>query len=147
MGHTLDSVLHALLAQVRLELAYEVRLHDRVDLAALGQRAVRIVRDFAQSLPAIRELLDSDVVAAFEGDPAAHSVDEVLLCYPGVLAMIHHRLAHRLYELGVPLLARVLAEGFGGAIVQWQQVLVALGLVSVAVGAFDAHLGGVGSIQ
>ena len=110
VGHTLDSVLHALLAQVRLELAYEVRLHDRVDLAALGQRAVRIVRDFAQSLPAIRELLDSDVVAAFEGDPAAHSVDEVLLCYPGVLAMIHHRLAHRLYELGVPLLARVLAE-------------------------------------
>ena len=110
VGHTLDSVLHALLAQVRLELAYEVRLQDRVDLAALGQRAVRIVRDFAQSLPAIRELLDSDVVAAFEGDPAAHSVDEVLLCYPGVLAMIHHRLAHRLYELGVPLLARVVAE-------------------------------------
>ena len=71
VGHTLDSVLHALLAQVRLELAYEVRLLDRVDEAALEQRAVQIVREFAQSLPAIRELLDSDVVAAFDGDPAA----------------------------------------------------------------------------
>ena len=47
---------------------------------------------------------------AYQGDPAARSVDEVLLCYPGVLAMIHHRLAHRLYELGLPLLARIVAE-------------------------------------
>ena len=44
-------------------------------------------------------------VARF-GDPAARSVDEVLLCYPGVLAIIHHRLAHTLYQLGTPLLAR-----------------------------------------
>jgi serine O-acetyltransferase len=50
------------------------------------------------------------VIAAFAGDPAARSVDEVLLCYPGILAMIHHRVAHRLYELGVPLLARIVAE-------------------------------------
>jgi serine O-acetyltransferase len=46
----------------------------------------------------IRRLLDSDVLAAFQGDPAARSVDEVLLCYPGVLAMIHHRLAHQPYR-------------------------------------------------
>ena len=55
-------------------------------------------------------LLDSDVLAAYQGDPAARSVDEVLLCYPGILAMIHHRLAHRLYQLGLPLLARIVAE-------------------------------------
>jgi serine O-acetyltransferase len=55
-------------------------------------------------------LLDTDVLAAFQGDPAARSVDEVLLCYPGVLAIIHHRLAHRLYSLGVPLVARIIAE-------------------------------------
>jgi serine O-acetyltransferase len=54
--------------------------------------------------------VDSDVLAAYQGDPAARSVDEVLLCYPGVLAMIHYRLAHRLYELGLPLLARILSE-------------------------------------
>jgi serine O-acetyltransferase len=49
-------------------------------------------------------------LAAFEGDPAARSVDEVLLCYPGILAMIYHRVAHQLYSLGVPLLARIVAE-------------------------------------
>lgn len=65
---------------------------------------------FAQSLPQIRRLLDSDVLAAYQGDPAARSVDEVLLCYPGVLAMIHHRLAHCLYRLGLPLLARIVSE-------------------------------------
>jgi serine O-acetyltransferase len=110
VGHTLDSVLHALLAQVRLELRHALRLSDAIDLEALEARAVGITRDFSLALPQIRALLDSDVLAAFEGDPAAHSVDEVLLCYPGILAMIHHRLAHQLYLLGVPLLARVVAE-------------------------------------
>ncbi|MBH2042250.1 MAG: serine acetyltransferase [Comamonadaceae bacterium] len=110
VGHTLDSVLHSLLAQVRLEL-HEVSRHlDVVDNAALDARARHVVHEFSLSLPRIRALLDSDVIAAFEGDPAARSVDEVLLCYPGILAMIHHRMAHRLYELGVPLLARIVAE-------------------------------------
>src|SRR5256885_8566981 len=72
--------------------------------------ALDIARAFAESLPQIRRLLDSDVLAAFHGDPAARSVDEVLLCYPGVLAMIHHRLAHQLYLLEQPLLARIVAE-------------------------------------
>jgi len=68
------------------------------------------VRDFGAALPSIRTLLDSDVLAAYRGDPAARSVDEVLLCYPGIQAMIHHRIAHQLYLLGVPLLARLVAE-------------------------------------
>ena len=110
VGHTLGSVLHALHAQVRLELHYTARHQAAVDSAALDAQATRITRDFATALPGIRRLLDSDVVAAFEGDPAARSVDEVLLCYPGVLAMIYHRVAHRLYCFGVPLLARIVAE-------------------------------------
>jgi serine O-acetyltransferase len=73
------------------------------------------VRAFAAALPSIRTLLDSDVLAAYQGDPAARSVDEVLLCYPGVLAMIHHRLAHQLYVLGLLLLARIVAELAHGA--------------------------------
>jgi serine O-acetyltransferase len=101
IGHTLDTLLHALCAQVRLELRHAGR-HE-VD-------AEDLVRRFAVSLPAIRGLLDSDMLAAFHGDPAARSVDEVLLCYPGIDAMVHHRVAHRLYELGVPLLARIVAE-------------------------------------
>jgi serine O-acetyltransferase len=109
VGHTLDSVLHSLLAQVRLELHYVAR-NQAPDHAAINEQAVRIVRDFSRSLPEIRALLDSDVTAAYQGDPAARSVDEVLLCYPGILAMIHHRIAHQLYQLGVPLLARIVAE-------------------------------------
>ncbi|MET0365152.1 MAG: serine O-acetyltransferase EpsC, partial [Sphingobium sp.] len=61
-------------------------------------------------LPAIRRLLDEDVEAAYAGDPAARSVDEVLLCYPCVTALIHHRIAHELYKLGAPLVARIIAE-------------------------------------
>ena len=108
-GHTLEEALHALLAQVRLELRYASKPQDRA-AAELDAEALRVTRAFAASLPEIRTLLDSDVLAAFQGDPAARSVDEVLLCYPGVLAMIHHRLAHRLYTLGLPLLARIVAE-------------------------------------
>lgn len=110
VGHTLDTLLHALLAQVQLELRHEARHLDSSDNAALEAHAIRIVSDFSLSLPRIRALLDSDVIAAFAGDPAARSVDEVLLCYPGIQAMIHHRVAHRLYQLGVPLLARIMAE-------------------------------------
>jgi serine O-acetyltransferase len=110
VGHTLGAVLHALQPQVRLELHYNARHQDLIDGAALDAQALAITRDFAHALPGIRRLLDSDVVAAFEGDPAARSVDEVLLCYPGILAMLYHRVAHRLYQSGVPLLARIVAE-------------------------------------
>ncbi len=115
IGHTLDATLHALLTQVRLELRYQHRHTGGGDEAAIEKQARELVRDFAHSLPTLRELLDSDVVAAFEGDPAARSVDEVLLCYPGIHAMIHHRVAHRFYQLGVPLLARIVAELAHGA--------------------------------
>ncbi len=109
VGHTLDTALNALLGQVRLELAH-VNKSRGIDATDLDRQAVAIVRAFAARLPAVRRLLDTDVQAAFYGDPAARSVDEVLLCYPGVIAMIHHRLAHQLYRLRVPLLARIVAE-------------------------------------
>ncbi|KDB08879.1 Serine O-acetyltransferase [Burkholderia sp. lig30] len=108
VAHALDAALHALLAQVKLELRYAARQRNS-DEAGAGN-ADAAVQAFAARLPEIRRLLDSDVLAAFHGDPAAGSVDEVLLCYPGVLAMIHHRLAHELYGLGLPLLARIIAE-------------------------------------
>lgn len=110
IGHTLDSLLHALLTQVQLELRFAARLQPDVKAETLDEQALAIVRDFSLALPEIRRLLDTDVLAAHAGDPAARSVDEVLLCYPGILAMIHHRLAHELYRLGVPLLARIVAE-------------------------------------
>ncbi|HEY8977582.1 MAG TPA: serine O-acetyltransferase EpsC [Burkholderiaceae bacterium] len=109
VGHTLDAALHSLLAQVRLELRHHSRAAHS-DAATLDEQALRVVREFGASLPRIRELLDTDVLAAWRGDPAARSVDEVLVCYPGLHAMIHHRIAHRLHGLGVPLLARIVAE-------------------------------------
>ncbi len=109
VAHTLDVALHALLDQARLELHYVAR-HAPRPAAEIEAQARDAVRAFAAALPGIRRLLDTDVVAAFQGDPAAHSVDEVLLCYPGVLAMIYHRLANQLYQLDLPLLARIVAE-------------------------------------
>ena len=109
VGVTLDKALHALSAQVRLELQHSAR-HAHLGPRDVQARTDHIVREFALGLPDIRRLLDTDVLAAYHGDPAARSVDEVLLCYPGILAVIHHRLAHHLYRAGLPLLARISAE-------------------------------------
>jgi serine O-acetyltransferase len=104
VGHTLDATLLALQEQVRRALSYAEAAPGR------DQRATEIVRAFAVRLPDVRRLLDSDAQAAFEGDPAASSVDEAIFCYPGLTALTHHRLAHELYRLEVPLIPRILAE-------------------------------------
>jgi serine O-acetyltransferase len=109
VAHALDTALHALLRQVRIELRYGAALRHLAD-TDIERQALDATRAFGVALPGIRTLLDSDVIAAYQGDPAARSVDEVLLCYPGIHAMIHHRLAHCLYGLGLPLLARIIAE-------------------------------------
>ncbi|MCW2269176.1 MULTISPECIES: serine O-acetyltransferase EpsC [Pseudomonas] len=109
VGHTLDSALTALLAQARLELRYVAR-HGKCNMADVDAKALSVIQGFAAALPGLRSILDTDVLAAFHGDPAARSVDEVLLCYPGILAVIHHRLAHHLYRAGLPLLARISSE-------------------------------------
>lgn len=106
IGHTLDRALTALLEQARLEL----RFANQDRSADTNRLAFEIVRQFAAGLPRLREVLDSDVEAAFRGDPAARSMDEVLLCYPGIHAVIYHRLAHSLFSLGLPLLGRIIAE-------------------------------------
>jgi len=104
---TLESILSQLAAQIRLELRYE---RPGADADGIEADVQAILRGFALSLPELRGLLDTDVQAAYAGDPAARSVDEVLLCYPCVTAVIHHRLAHRLHQLGAPLVARIIAE-------------------------------------
>ena len=109
VGHTLDVALNALLAQARLELRYAARQAGLPD-DGVDETATVLIQDFALALPRLRSLLDTDVLAAYHGDPAARSVDEVLLCYPGILAVIHHRLAHHMYRAGLPLLARISAE-------------------------------------
>ncbi len=102
----LDRALSALRDQVQLEIVARCTTSE----AEARGEAGRIVTAFAQELPAIRRVLDSDIEAAYAGDPAARSVDEVLICYPGVQAVIPYRLAHSLYRHGAPLVARVIAE-------------------------------------
>lgn len=105
----LDQSLYALQEQVRRELRLACGLSSRRD-RSLDWQAEEITQSFALHVPKVRALLETDVQAAFRGDPAARSLDEVLLCYPGIFAIIRHRLAHTLYALGVPLLARFIAE-------------------------------------
>ena len=108
VGHTLSSLLRDLHRQVALELKFVAEQQGQ-SIDALRQ-ATQIIGEFVAGLPQIRLLLDTDIQAAYEGDPAARSSDEVLVCYPGIMAVIHHRIAHSLYQLGVPLVARVISE-------------------------------------
>jgi serine O-acetyltransferase len=109
VGHTIESALNELLEQIKLELRGSAGASSD-GFAGADRRAVQIVQALAAELPTVRAELDRDMEAAYRGDPAAHSVDEVLLCYPGTVAIIHHRLAHRLYRLGAPMVARMFSE-------------------------------------
>jgi serine O-acetyltransferase len=108
VGHTLDSALRALYEETRRELRFVANLAPESNEES--RQASAIIQAFAASLPKVRSLLDSDINAAYQGDPAARSVDEVLVCYPGITAIIYHRLAHELHTLGVPLIARMISE-------------------------------------
>lgn len=110
VGQALDRALNGLVEEARLELASRHRDHGDSRPGDVLRQAQSRIADFARSLPTLRTLLDTDAEAAFQGDPAARSVDEVLLCYPGIHALIHHRIAHRLHALDLPLLARIVSE-------------------------------------
>ena len=108
VGHILNMTLRELMVQIQHEL------HYNSGLEVLGDQdraqSVAITQAFAKRLPEVRGLLETDIKAAYEGDPAARNVDEVLVCYPGIMAITHYRLAHVLHGLGVPLIARMISE-------------------------------------
>lgn len=106
VGHTLDATLRSLLQQVKRELKFSSVLSEE----NRAHQSFELTREFAACLPKVRALLESDIQAAYQGDPAAKSIEEVRFCYPGITGMTHHRIAHELYLLGVPLLARIIAE-------------------------------------
>ncbi|MBC7785557.1 MAG: serine acetyltransferase [Burkholderiales bacterium] len=74
------------------------------------QEAARITATFFDRLPHVREMMTSDVLAAFEGDPAAQTTDETIFSYPGLYAIMVQRIAHELFNLQVPLLPRIMTE-------------------------------------
>ena len=81
-----------------------------MELAEAESKAEEISLEFFQAIPQVRALVQSDVQAAYDGDPAATSKDEVIFCYPGVFAITVYRLAHVLYQLRVPMLPRIMSE-------------------------------------
>ncbi len=108
----LDAHVHRLTRRVADSLAAEVRsvLRYAKDKKPEAEFCEHVVRTFMARLPQIRTMLGLDVQAAYDGDPAAEHTDEVILCYPGLDAILTHRLAHELYQLDVPLLPRVMSE-------------------------------------
>ena len=75
-----------------------------------NERAAKLTREFLGGIPQVRELLKTDVEAAFQGDPAAGATDEVILSYPFIEAIAIQRSAHVLYALGVPIIPRMMTE-------------------------------------
>ena len=85
-------------------------LQKEIALLCSGRDAKEIVDEFLAALPEVRRLVETDVQAAYDGDPAATSRMEVVMAYPGLYAVTIHRLAHVLYKLKVPIVPRVMSE-------------------------------------
>ena len=115
VGDLIDSLHDRLTQQLTRALRHDFRRKQglrcgedkEVDFEAVGQEKTL---QFLQTLPDVRKTLAQDVQAAFDGDPAAGSLDEIIFCYPGLEAITVYRLAHELHLLQVPLIPRMLAE-------------------------------------
>jgi serine O-acetyltransferase len=109
-GATLDRAMATLEDQVRRAQCLGCEERDPTRCAACEEKARTASAQFLSRLPEVKRLLATDVRAAYEGDPAATSPAETILCYPGIVALTCQRLAHELYVLGVPLLPRIITE-------------------------------------
>jgi serine O-acetyltransferase len=111
LGARLDRVERALAEQAWRGFGFTCdHVGNRDKCGACAERGRQVARALVTRLPAVRALLESDVRAAYEGDPAATFIDETLLCYPGVAAIVQHRIAHELHRLGVPIVPRIVAD-------------------------------------
>lgn len=115
VGDLIDSLHDRLTQQLARTLRHEYRRRHGTncgqeaanDFEAQGQeKAIQ----FLQTLPMVRRMLALDVQAAYDGDPAAGGLDEIIFCYPGLEAITVYRLAHELYKQKVPLIPRMLTE-------------------------------------
>jgi serine O-acetyltransferase len=109
VGTLLSTLREKLLRQVETCLSFAAESQGDAGRPCEAE-ARRVTTAFLERLPAIREALILDVQAAFDGDPAAESLDEVILAYPGFLAITVHRVAHELHLMGVPLMPRIMSE-------------------------------------
>ncbi|MDR2892751.1 MAG: serine acetyltransferase [Deltaproteobacteria bacterium] len=106
LAANLDSIRRILAEQIRNGFC----LDRPVGSTNLAEKAEDLALGFIKTLPRLRHLLEGDVKAAYEGDPAAKTPGETIFCYPSIQAMTNHRVAHELYRLGVPLMPRIISE-------------------------------------
>ena len=110
LGTTLASTYTRLTNEVEKSLKYICRKIKECPEDICQKRAQVVVRELLEKLPEVRSLLSGDIQAAYDGDPAAVSNEEVILSYPCVLAITTYRIAHELYLRGVPLIPRIMSE-------------------------------------
>jgi serine O-acetyltransferase len=110
LGSTLHSIYSRLVEEVNKSLKYVCRIVEQGPKDVCHRRAQVVVKELLEKIPEIRVHLRGDLQAAYEGDPAAQSIDDVLLSYPCVLAIATYRIAHELYVRGVPLVPRIMSE-------------------------------------
>jgi serine O-acetyltransferase len=110
IGAILDRVALRLQEQIRRGFCFVCNREGHEGLQQCEERAERLTHVFLERMPEVMLLLGEDVQAAFEGDPAAKSPSETIFCYPGVLAITNHRIAHELYKLDVPIIPRIISE-------------------------------------
>jgi len=106
----LDRVRRELQEQIRRGLCFFCEGESQEKCSSCVSVSAEVTNVFLSRLPGVQARLAEDAIAAFEGDPAAASPDETVFCYPGMLAITSHRLAHELHLLGVPLIPRIIAE-------------------------------------
>jgi serine O-acetyltransferase len=108
VGDLIDSLHDRLTQQIARAFRHDCKARDlETDFEAKAQH---IAIQLLETLPELRNLLADDVQAAYDGDPAAKGLDEIIFCYPGVAAVSVFRIAHELYRLGVPLIPRMMTE-------------------------------------
>lgn len=114
VGDLVDRLHDSLTTQIARALQHEARVRENTDSCLdpidYETRGGAIALQFLARVPALRSILATDVEAAFQGDPAVTSRDEIIFCYPGLEAITVHRLAHELYRLAVPFIPRMMAE-------------------------------------
>jgi len=111
IGELMTQLSHTLCLQINQAIAYSCEAEkNRCDEQICRDKATEATIEFLSRIPHLRKMLVGDVEAAYEGDPAAVNTDEVLLAYPGLLAITVYRIAHELYALDIPLLPRIMTE-------------------------------------
>ena len=105
----LEDVMYNLNKQITIALKQKEGNTDKTQ-ETLEEEAQQMSLEFFRKIPKIREYVETDVIAAFEGDPAAFNYSEIILCYPGLYAITTNRIAHELYLLGIPLIPRMMTE-------------------------------------